>query len=269
MITINQDSSKKTKKIVLETGLALEMNPQHKKEQEDCCIIHEKYLGDENKLLLILLDGHGGAKVANLSLEQFPALFSKKLEKNSGNVEASFIEAFDELDEQSKEFEEEGSTAVFIYMCIENNERIIYSSNAGDSRSILVREGEAIRLSYDHKASDKEEIKRVKTAGGLFFRGRIGGTLMVTRSIGDYGFKKDGGGLICTPTTIREKVLDNDQYLMIGSDGIWDVITELGAYNIIKENKNMTTQQLAEHFCKRAVELGSKDNISCCLAKLN
>merc|ERR1712137_1319031 len=60
----------------------------------------------------------------------------------------------------------------------------------GDSRAVLSRRGRAICLTNDHKASRDDEKSRVRKAGGTVDRsGRVGGTLAVSRSFGDFMHK--------------------------------------------------------------------------------
>jgi serine/threonine protein phosphatase PrpC len=61
-----------------------------------------------------------------------------------------------------------------------------YVANAGDSRSVLCREGRAVDLSFDHKPESEEEEKRIKNAGGVVYMGRVNGGLNLTRSFGDF-----------------------------------------------------------------------------------
>lgn len=61
-----------------------------------------------------------------------------------------------------------------------------YVANAGDSRSVLCREGRAMDLSFDHKPESEEEEKRIKSAGGVVYMGRVNGGLNLTRSFGDF-----------------------------------------------------------------------------------
>lgn len=46
--------------------------------------------------------------------------------------------------------------------------------------------GIAMRMSYDHRATDPTEIERVKMQGGTVVDGRVGGTLALTRAFGDH-----------------------------------------------------------------------------------
>src|SRR6202035_5165989 len=71
-----------------------------------------------------------------------------------------------------------------------NARRVLYTANAGDARGVLCRGGKAMRLTYDHKGSDKQEAKRITDAGGFVMSGRVNGVLAVTRSLGDSSMKE-------------------------------------------------------------------------------
>jgi protein phosphatase PTC1 len=52
---------------------------------------------------------------------------------------------------------------------------VLYTANAGDARGVLCRGGKAVRLTYDHKGSDKQEAKRIVDAGGFVLNNRVNG----------------------------------------------------------------------------------------------
>lgn len=86
----------------------------------------------------------------------------------------------------------------------ESGSRVCYIANVGDTRAILSRNNQAIRLSFDHKATNEEEATRIRLeittnslkimcvyrkAGGAVFKNRVLGTLAVTRTLGDLELK--------------------------------------------------------------------------------
>jgi len=230
---------------------------------------------DHNMALYIVCDGHSGEDVSKIAIERFPELFNSYLKENEDEkwnqafVENALIQCFRKLDEELVHFEEIGSTINIIFMQFEDGYRVIYSANLGDSRSILVKKNDAIRLSYDHKAIDKNEIERVKKEGGIILKKRLYGTLAITRALGDYTFKIDGCGLSVIPYIKRVIVEKDDQYVVMGSDGIWDVINEDQAFKLIHDTQKKENINLSKLFVEKAVELGSKDNICCIVIKLN
>ena len=46
-------------------------------------------------------------------------------------------------------------------------------ANAGDARTVLCRNKEAINLSEDHKPSNPDELARIEAADGFVFNNRV------------------------------------------------------------------------------------------------
>lgn len=65
----------------------------------------------------------------------------------------------------------------------------VYTANAGDSRSVLCNNGEAIPLSKDHKPDDPEEKRRIIELGGFVNDNRVNGSLNLSRAFGDFEYK--------------------------------------------------------------------------------
>lgn len=102
--------------------------------------------------------------------------------------------------------------------------KILYTANVGDTRAVISKSGTAERMSYDHKASDKQEVDRVKNGGGIIMDNRVGGSLAITRAFGDHFLKKDG--VIAKPTVSKHILRPVDKYLIIATDGVWDVMED-------------------------------------------
>ncbi|GKY91269.1 hypothetical protein MPSEU_000099400 [Mayamaea pseudoterrestris] len=83
-----------------------------------------------------------------------------------------------------------GATAVVTVML--GNQLTV--ANAGDSRAILCRSGEAYALTMDHKPMQDRELTRIRNAGGFVNNfGRVNGNLNLSRSIGDLKYKQVPG----------------------------------------------------------------------------
>ena len=116
-----------------------------------------------------------------------------------------------------------GSTACVALLRSETGRRVLYIANVGDTRAVLVSGASLTeRMSYDHKATDKQEIERVQRDGGVVLNERLGGALAITRAFGDHAFKKDG--LTAKPYIKKHIVRPSDRFLVIASDGVWDVL---------------------------------------------
>lgn len=255
--------------VIKEDFFVLEQNSKTRDHMEDYLVIKKNYLNDQNKYMYVLCDGHSGDQVAKIVIDRLPIIYGETLKETNFNVDQSLTDSFRIMDEELTQYEETGSTCCLAYICIEDKQRVLYSANVGDSRTILIRNKEAIRISYDHKANDKTEMKRVKQEGGLIIRGRLYGTLAITRALGDYSFKIDVNGLINVPYVTRTLLEDTDKYIITASDGVWDVINEEKALELISKSDSDCSAGISKKFVLSAMELGSKDNISCIVTKLN
>lgn len=70
---------------------------------------------------------------------------------------------------------EVGSTGTVCVISEEEDGSDLYVANVGDSNAVLCRNGKAELLTYEHKASDPQEIDRVRAAGGIVENNRVGG----------------------------------------------------------------------------------------------
>nr|ADB22517.1 protein phosphtase 2C [Marchantia polymorpha] len=114
-----------------------------------------------------------------------------------------------------------GSTAV---VAVVGSSQIIVA-NCGDSRAVLSRGGRAIALSKDHKPEREDEMARVEAAGGrvIFWNGyRVLGVLAMSRAIGDRYLKPF---VIAEPEVTCTVRSEDDECLILASDGLWDVLS--------------------------------------------
>ncbi|EJD03382.1 protein serine/threonine phosphatase 2C [Fomitiporia mediterranea MF3/22] len=134
--------------------------------------------------------------------------------------------------------------------------RVLYTANAGDARAVLCRGGKAVRLTYDHKGSDKQEAKRILDAGGLVISGRVNGILAVTRSLGDSSMKDF---VVGAPYTTETELGDDDDFLILACDGVWDVTSDQEAVDMVR---NVTDPQQASSILVQHALKESTDNIT-------
>ena len=238
---------------------------------EDFHAINTKLNGDPTQALFAIFDGHGGRKPAVFCKDNFALVFEKCLRATNGNVEKSIMYTFNKVDSdilaKLKEEEQMGSTATMIYISINNeNKRVIYCANVGDSKGYLLKKtGECIKITKEHTCKEQTEVDRIKKKGGYVFNERVFGSLMVTRSIGDKEMKQYG---VISEPYISHFNIDNsqDSYIIIASDGIWDIIDEEKLAMFAKEE--MPADALCKRLVKMSLEGGTNDNISCIVIKL-
>jgi len=108
----------------------------------------------------------------------------------------------------------------------------IHCANAGDSRAVLARGGQAALLSVDHKPTQPLERRRVLAAGGQIIgkgdNARIEGDLNLSRALGDLRYKVNPEiapelQIISARPDIRSRRLcQTDKFVVLACDGIWE-----------------------------------------------
>ena len=211
--------------------------------------------------LFCLFDGHGGGEVSKFLQENFAKHMKEILPINKENADTKLTNLFLKLDNMIKEnsFFQVGATACVVYITRENGEKILYCANVGDTRCTLIKEFGFKRLSYDDRASDENEYNRIIKQGGVVFGGRVYGQLMLSRAFGDWELK--AYGVTCEPHITKINIEDDDKYLVIASDGVWDVIEDEDAYGLGKVANN--SKNLCKDIVQTSLDKGSMDNISC------
>lgn len=251
-----------------------EANYPYRDYMEDCNKIIDGFNNNPNIGLFTLYDGHGGKDTSNYIKDRIPEILQQILIKNptsfEANMEKILIDTYESCDDELKMKPwayYTGSTACLILTIKNNDNYTIYSANAGDSRSILinVEKNYVKRLSYDHKASDITEINRIKKYGGTVFNGRIFGSLAVSRAFGDYELKQFG--VFATPHYSKTNTIKGDKYIIIASDGVWDVLNDDDILSLAKIY-GKSSKELSETIVKVSLDKKSFDNISVIVVEL-
>jgi len=153
-----------------------------------------------------------------------------------------------------------GSTALSVW--VRNNEELIVA-NVGDCRGFISRGGKPIEISEPHHPSRPDEKARIESSGGAIVkRGvwRVNGVLAVSRSVGDNNMKKF---VIADPEITRFKIKSEDEFVVIASDGLWDVMKPEESIQMIEETcKNMGRKFVCQALCDAALSRESKDNVT-------
>ncbi|KAF5176296.1 kinase and PP2C-like domain-containing protein [Thalictrum thalictroides] len=229
-------------------------------------------LGNEKDFHLFgIFDGHRGAAAAEFSARAIPG-FLQNLDSTtspSGALSEAFVQtdvAFRNelvIQIQSKRVTQKdwhpGCTAI-VSLIISNK---LFVANAGDCRTILCRGGRAIALSEDHVASHLGERERVVKAGGQVRwqvdTWRVGAAaLQVTRSIGDDDLKP---AVTAEPEVTETTLTCEDEFLVMASDGLWDVVSNDEVVSIIRDTVK-EPGMCSKRLVTEAAERGSKDNIT-------
>jgi serine/threonine protein phosphatase PrpC len=243
-----------------------------KSKMEDFHLIIDNFMSSNKKGYFSLFDGHGidCIEPTKYATCRFPNILIENLQNSNYNIEQSLINSFKKIDDELKKYsqiENCGSTATIILIDKELN--LIYSANVGDSKSILINKNRTYKnLTTEHKVeSNYEENERIKKLGGLIFNGRLFGQLVLSRALGDFSLKNNG--LISIPSIHKILLNEDDCFIVIASDGIWDVLSEDDITNICIDNYNLNCDELGKFIVKKAIDMGSEDNISCIIVLIN
>jgi protein phosphatase 1L len=225
-------------------------------------------------------DGHGGPYLANYAeryilpsiIRSFANASDKeKAEMNITELLSDEIVRNDEAAMQEGGIGQDLSGSTALVGVVHKNK--LYIANVGDSRAVATRANEldqALQITMDHKPNHERELERIKAAGGwVAFNGvwRVGGILAVSRALGDAYLKKFGW-LIATPDVF---VIDLKrlplQYVIMASDGLWDVFTSQEAVDFVSPYVNTEEFFGAKQLAEKAMKKGSSDNVTVMIVK--
>ncbi|XP_052183315.1 probable protein phosphatase 2C 6 [Diospyros lotus] len=227
-------------------------------------------------------DGHGGSQVAKFCAERLHEVVDEEWERETildgskwrQRWEAAFISSFERVDNEvvTEDVAPEmvGSTAVVVVL----SGCQIIASNCGDSRAVLCRRTQTIPLTIDQKPDREDELKRIEDGGGKvisWFGARVYGVLAMSRAIGDRYLRP---WIIPVPETTFTTRSDDDECLILASDGLWEVMTndEVGemACRLLRRRRRskaddgeiLAAQAVADNLAEIALARNSSDNIS-------
>lgn len=175
-------------------------------------------------------------------------------------------------------------------------------ANVGDSRAVLSRGGKAIDLTTEHRVYGKgatvsAETDRVESVGGWVDDGRVCGVLAVSRAFGDPDFKgnglhsmlkrgitdgfwsqdfADGRHFSGDPVTVEPDVFElslqeNDEFLIVATDGLWDVVSSQEAITMARGElykKGRDPQAAADLLVRAALRRRTQDNVAAVVVEL-
>ena len=242
---------------ISKTGLS---GDEKKVNQDRDFIFHNFVSGFEN-IFMGVCDGHGyyGHEISEYIKENLPMdlnriIKSQKLDLNKDDLSKILVDTFIKENNsllRNKQIDSDlsGSTCVSL---IYTPQKLIIA-NVGDSRCILGSqtkdEWKYVNLSRDHKPDIKEEAERILKKGGRIRQmmdedGNFAGPLRVymkdkdmpglamTRSFGDYFASI--AGTISVPEIKEHILVQEDRFLVLASDGLFEFISTEEVGNIVK-----------------------------------
>lgn len=140
-------------------------------------------------------------------------------------------------------------------------------ANIGDSRAVLGKRGRAIELTKDHKPNCTSERLRIEKLGGVIYDGYLNGQLSVARALGDWHIKGSKGSkspLISEPELEEVVLTQEDEYLIMGCDGLWDVMSSQCAVTMVRKElmQHNDPTRCAKALVTEALQRNTCDNLT-------
>lgn len=113
-------------------------------------------------------------------------------------------------------------------------------------------------MSFDHKPTNEGEKARIVAAGGFVDFGRVNGNLALSRAIGDFEFKKSADLspeqqiVTAYPDVIVHDITDDDEFLVIACDGIWDCQSSQAVVEFVR--RGIAAKQDLEKICENMMD---------------
>lgn len=239
-----------------------------------------------------IYDGHGGRECVSFIRQRLHVNFVAALHAKGGldkstqvhhDIYDSLMYGFQETDRQFLSMAESktqgysgGSGCVAVVACVVGS--WVWCANAGDSRALLCRDGQAVQLSMDHKPDRSDEMERIAAAGGFVSFRRVLGRLAVSRAFGDEEYKlmpeqsASKPLVICDPEIRVARLMPQDEFLFLACDGLFDVFSSQEAVDFIRAR--LASMAVNEQDPHRAVqdivheaihERRSRDNVTALL----
>jgi len=257
---------------------------------EDAHCIVENFGGIRDDFCVGVFDGHSGDRCSKYVKDHICSELLNNVHINN-NFKQAFFEVFIKIDknwldlvdtkevernskdEELRDLWDDGSTGV----CVLYKNNILAVANVGDSRVVISRKGVAEQITVDHHPNQKDEKERLDKNGIQIINidklgGPNGQTLSVSRAFGDYDFKRPVfRGLIVEPDYFEIKDLEEVDFIVLGCDGLFEESSSEDLVLSIKKmfQEHLSLEEVAKAICVYAVELGSDDNISIVIIKLD
>nr|ABK27050.1 unknown [Picea sitchensis] len=263
---------------VLRSGSWADIGSKQRMEDEHICIddIARNHLGDpdfESRTPMAfygVFDGHGGRDAATYIKENLLNFITEYGDFPNGGlrnaVKNAFLKADDALAEPKSCVDMSSGTTALVAMV---SGKSLLVANAGDCRAVLgKRWGRTLQLSSDHKLTSSAERKRIESLGGFVEDVYLNGELGVSRALGDWHLKGRGAvylsPLSAEPEVQELELSEEDEFLIIASDGLWDVVSNESAVGIARRElmSNNDPDSCCRALVTEALRKHSVDNLT-------
>ena len=257
------------------------------KPNQDNYFIYRNFNNNSNNIYIGVCDGHGpfGHEISSFLVTNLPLVLGNYFRifnikdistQNNENLLSIITTSFQQVNKNlSLEKDIDSSLSGSTCNSLIYTPKKVFCANIGDSRCIIGKfdgkNWKSKSLSTDHKPELEKEKERIIKNGGIINqikdkKGEFIGPLRVwvketdfpglaiSRSFGDDIAHQIG--VNCEPEIIEYNLNEEDKFIILASDGIWQFISNQECVNIvkdyyIKENYKGALKHLYKESCKR------------------
>lgn len=183
-----------------------------------------------------VFDGHSGGEMSKYCASRIAKHMASSARESGNDPVKALVSALASLDAAAQRELHDSKAGTTACVLLVHNKSIV-TANIGDSRAILDSGPTVVELSHDHKPSDASEQDRILRSGGFVTLPqhtdgvhRVMGRLSLSRAIGDWEMRP---WISSTPDVTIHVRTAHDRFLLLATDGVWDVVTSREASHII------------------------------------
>ncbi|KAF3779510.1 putative protein phosphatase 2C 27 [Nymphaea thermarum] len=257
---------------IFRSGSCSEIGPKPYMEDEHICIDNlMEHIGTaadfpSSSAFYGVFDGHGGCDAAAFVRKNILTFIVEDAEFPTCINEAiknAFLKADNVLANTCSLDNTSGTTALTALAF----GRTLLVANAGDCRAVLGKRGKAVELSRDHKPNCSIEKQRIESLGATVYDGYLNGQLSVSRALGDWhmkGSKGSFGPLSAEPELRTTTLTHEDEFLIMGCDGLWDVMSSQYAVTMARRELMLHNdpERCSRELVREALKRNTCDNLT-------
>ena len=198
----------------------------------------------------------------------------KKIKGIETSIETIFLNLFIKLDQDIKIMKclDVGATACIVFLTEEEDElsgfkkkkKFLYCSFLGDVHCIVISKTKANKLTKTHNIENIDEKKRIENIGGVIYDEKIYGQENLTRAFGMFNLKQYG--ISCIPETVKISLSPLDKYIIIGTKGVFESLTDGDLHNIC--NNSESTETIIQNIVQNCINRFTRENLGIIVIKL-
>jgi serine/threonine protein phosphatase PrpC len=210
--------------------------------------MEDLFIGGPDEFVFAVFDGANGKLAATTAHTRVMKRWHKFKDPTTFQEDVSKL--FSEIQTDLTPCQEIGNSATTALVADLTQENKVRVANLGDGRALLVsKQGHVRQITTDHHISNQEEVAAAIGRGGVMFRGRLDGVLLVTRSFGVPHYHASA-----VPDIHIVDLDENDAWLILASDGIFEKLENDRVGQLCIENKDAAASSIVNEAIAKGVD---------------